>query len=230
MPTTATFSSDYLVAACEDVFPAVGAWGYLTLLGEDIKPYTANVSTNVLTTATPHGLLSGSRIKLLTGTPPAPLALNVEYYAIVFSFTSFALATTIANSQSGIGIDITTAGAGTLTLSRAFTNSDTLPILVSKEISHPNWLSRKPVSDLGVSTSTGIIAQKPPKRIEIANTNPTLPIQFRYLLAIASTLSTTASLGNVPVAGFLLVDFESVQSVAPSTAAAIDLVLSTTNL
>ncbi len=81
-----------------------------------IRPLTdVNTTTNEMSVAgypTNHNYMStGSRVNISSGTPPAPLVLDTDYYVIVVSDTRFKLATTRANAVAGTAIDITTAGS-----------------------------------------------------------------------------------------------------------------------
>jgi microcystin-dependent protein len=53
---------------------------------------------------------------MTTGTLPAPLAISTTYYVVRSSATLIKLATTLANAQNGVTLDITTQGTGIHTL------------------------------------------------------------------------------------------------------------------
>lgn len=60
---------------------------------------------------------TGMQVKFRTdGTPPAPLAHGVTYYAIRINSTTIKLATTYANAVAGTEIDLTSTGTGNMTL------------------------------------------------------------------------------------------------------------------
>jgi hypothetical protein len=97
-----------------------GSFGQYTLAqkanvvsGVQIK-FTPDISTEVLTTVSPHGFASGDEVVIFTqsATPPSPLAVTSYYYAIVTGTNTLKLATTPQNALAGTAIDITTTGSG----------------------------------------------------------------------------------------------------------------------
>lgn len=76
------------------------------------KSLTADVGADTLSIGGTHYMQTGFEFKILSGTPPAPLALNTEYYAIRVSSSTFKLATSLANANAGTAINLTTAGSG----------------------------------------------------------------------------------------------------------------------
>ncbi len=205
MPTN--FSTDALLAACDTAFNPAGSWGYFTLLKPDLATllgYAANPTTDLLTTVSPHGLVTGSKI-WTSGTLPTPLLANTDYFAIVVSPTTLKLATGLIDAQAATAIDLTDAGSGTLTLTeQALSAADPLSVLINKEIIHPSWPSRKLITDLGAAAISSGIAQKPVQTITIANSAAT-PLVFQDYLFILSNAPTAGTLGNIPVgAGFIL--------------------------
>jgi hypothetical protein len=189
----------------------------MTLLSGNLTTgltYTANATTNQLTTASAHGLVTGSRVQVAGGTLPTPLLASTNYYAIVVSSTVIQLATTLANAQAATAIDLTDAGSGTLTLAeQALTAADPLSVLVNKEISHPSWTARALIENLGSATEVSGVAEKPVKTLSISNTGASA-LSYQHYLFIESTAGTTATLGNVPSgAGFILSTESSVQTI-----------------
>ncbi len=218
MPVT-TFSIDSLISNCNDAFTNMGTYGYLTLLSGNLATelsYTANATTNTLTTATAHGMVTGSRLRLVGGTLPSPLLTNTDYFAIVSSPTAFTLAATLG----GVTIDLPDAGSGALTLTeQALTASDPLSVLVNKEISHPSWIARTLIDNMGAATAVLGAAEKPLKTFSINNTSPTVSLSYQHYLIIESTVAAAAALGNVPSgAGFVLSTEPTIQDIAPGGA------------
>lgn len=212
MPVT-TFSIDSLLSNCDDAFPAAGDWGYMTLLKGNLTTglgYTVNVGTNELTTATAHGLVTGSRIRFVGGTLPTPLLANTDYYAIVSSTTIFIVSATLGGSA----IDLIDAGAGALTLTeQVLTAADSLAVLVNKEISHPSWTGRTLINNLGAAVVASGAAEKPTKTLSVANNDATA-LSYQHYLFIESTAGSTANLGDVPVgAGFILSSESAIQTI-----------------
>ncbi len=83
---------------------------------------SADPATDIITTAAPHGLTTGSPIVFLQGAPTglAPLAANVQYYATVLTATTFKIAASAYQAYHGMFIDITTTGTGTMSLQYAY--------------------------------------------------------------------------------------------------------------
>jgi hypothetical protein len=200
-------SIDHLLSSCDSVYPTAGIYGYLTLLKGTVATglsYAANATTNALTTATAHGMVTGSRLRLVGGTLPAPLLANTDYFAIVSSPTVLTLATTLANATANTPIDLTDAGAGALTLTeQALTAADPIAVLINKEISHPAWTTRLPIDNLGAATAVAGVAEKPAKALLISNTGAT-PMSYAHYLVIKSAVAGSAVIGSVPTGGFVL--------------------------
>lgn len=222
MPTT-VFSIDSLISNCNDAFPNTGTWGYFTLLKGDVATglsCTANATTNALTTATAHGMVTGSRLRLVGGTLPSPLLTNTDYFAIVSSTTVCALATSLANAMSSTSIDLSDAGSGALTLTeQVLTAADPLSVLVNKEVSHPSWTARTIIDNLGAATNVLGMAEKPLKTFSVNNVSPTVPLSYQHYLFVESTVTAAGVLGNVPSgAGFVLSSESAIQVINPGDA------------
>lgn len=79
---------------------------------------TADTTTEVVTFATAHGLVTGNKIQFAsTGTLPAPLLAATDYFAVVLTATTMKLATSNANAVAATPttIDFTTTGTATIT-------------------------------------------------------------------------------------------------------------------
>lgn len=222
MPTS-TFSIDSLISNCNDAFPNAGIWGYFTLLSGNLATglgYTADAASNVLTTATVHGLVTGSRVRMVGGTLPSPLLANTDYFAIIASPTSFRLATSLVNAQAGTAVELVDAGSGGLTLTeQVLTATDPLSVLVNKELSHPSWTARTVVQNLGAATNVGGVAEKPLQTFSVNNTSLTEVLSYQHYLFVESSIAAAGTLGNVPVgAGFVLSTEAVVQVLNPGDA------------
>jgi hypothetical protein len=214
----AIFSIESLKTKCNQVFPAAGAWAYMTLLSDNLTvglAYTANPTTNIFTTATAHKLVTGSRIRLVDGVLPTPMVANADYFAIFVTATTFKLATNLADADAGLAVDLSDAGSGALTFTeQALLGIDPLSVLVNKEISHPSWTSRLLVDNLGAAIGMNGAAETPAKNIVIANTGA-VDLIFRHYLFIESIVAGTAVLGNVPAgAGYALETNSNVVTIA----------------
>jgi hypothetical protein len=174
--STAIASKRSLQKYCDNAFAATGTIGYLALLKADLSlnlSFSATAAADALTTASAHGLTTGSRVRVAVagGTAPTPLTLAQDYYAIVTGATTLKLATTIDNALASTAIDLSDAGSGTLTLNeQELSQDDPIAVLLAKELSHPNWLTRAPITDVGVATVSGAAAEKI-KAFAIQNTN-----------------------------------------------------------
>lgn len=99
-------------------------------------PYQLNFAATDVTTATDLITLSdatqfptGTAIRFTTASSlPAPLVAGTTYYAINISSTTIKVATSLANAQLGVQIDITSQGTGphTILISYAIGNRDEL--------------------------------------------------------------------------------------------------------
>jgi hypothetical protein len=209
MPTT-TFSIDSLISNCNDAFPSSGTWGYMTLLKGDLATglsYTANATTNALTTASAHGLVTGSRVRMVGGTLPTPLVTGTDYYAIVSSPTLLTLSLT----PGGAAIDLSDAGSGALTLTeQALLPTDSLAVLINKEISHPAWTARALIDNLGAAVNVAGVAEKPQKVLSVINTDTTT-LSYQHYLFIEGG---SAALGNTTGTGFILSTEAAIQNIA----------------
>jgi hypothetical protein len=74
-----------------------------------------NTTVNTITFSAPHGLLTGASVTLIVpagNTVPGGLVANTIYFAIVVDSTTIALATTLANANANVRINITSVGDG----------------------------------------------------------------------------------------------------------------------
>jgi len=95
-------------------FPALFA-ALVTNVGFTAQTVTVDFTTDIFTKAA-HGFNGGERVRFFsTGTIPAPLAANTDYFAIYISANTFYLATTAANAEAGTKVDITNNGTGVIT-------------------------------------------------------------------------------------------------------------------
>jgi hypothetical protein len=89
--------------------------------------FSPDAATDVLTTAAPHGLVTGDELVIFTqsASPPAPLIVGSYYYAIVTGANTVKVASTPQGAQSATAIDITTAGSGLHALAKNSANFKT---------------------------------------------------------------------------------------------------------
>ena len=106
---------------------------YLGIKNSDT--FTAAPVTDILTlTDTAIDWTTGDEVVLTTTAAdlPAPLAVSTVYYVIYSSPLAIQLATTQANADAGTDIDITDAGTGTHTISKAVTDDSLLSDLLDR--------------------------------------------------------------------------------------------------
>ena len=76
-----------------------------------------DTGTEIITFGAAHGLHTGQPIQVAsTVTMPAPLVVNTTYYVIYDGVTTIQVATTNANAVAGTAINLTGAGAGTISV------------------------------------------------------------------------------------------------------------------
>lgn len=90
-------------------------------------PGGVNTGTDTIT-ITGHGLVSGQKVQVsATTTIPTGLAAATDYFVIIVDANNIRLATSLANALAGTQIDITSTGAGTISLlSREVNNWTTI--------------------------------------------------------------------------------------------------------
>ena len=81
--------------------------------------FSVDPATDQLTFTQPEPIETGDGVRVsATSTVPTPLVAGTTYYAIKVTDSTYKLATTVVNAFAGTAIDITSAGAGTLTLTQ----------------------------------------------------------------------------------------------------------------
>jgi hypothetical protein len=106
---------------------------YLGIKNSDT--FTADAATDILTlTDTAIDWTTGDEVVLTTTAAdlPNPLAVSTVYYVIYSSPLAIKLATTKANADAGTNIDITDAGTGTHTITKAVTDDSLLSDLLDR--------------------------------------------------------------------------------------------------
>jgi hypothetical protein len=189
--TKAILSNAFKTNRLDLLFPAAGAIGRVILLKGDLAlglGLTANATTDELTTATAHGLVSGSRVRIASsGTIPAPLAATVDYFAIVTGASTLKLATTLANATANTSINLTDAGSGVLTLNeQTLTAADSVAVLINKELNGAGY-ARLAIDNLGAATIIGVNGEKPPKVLSFTNSGAANLDYRHYLIAFGAS-------------------------------------------
>jgi hypothetical protein len=220
--TIATPSQSTLTTIADAAYPSTGTIGYIILLKAALATglgVTANSSTGVFTTASAHGLVTGSRVRIAsTGTVPSPLSATTDYYAIVSSTTTLRLAATLADTQSSTAIALTDAGSGSLTLNeRPLTAADSIAVLVNKELASGGGYSRLPIANAGAAT---IVSGNGEKSITATFTNSG-STSIDYIAALVA-FGIGSAVGSVAGATSYSLATETVaQSTAPGQTRAI---------
>lgn len=145
-----------------------GLIGYFCLIDDDLVtnlPVTASAAGNTLTTATPHGLVTGSRIRVATsgGTIPAPLSPTIDYFVGVVSATEILLYATLAQAIAATSeIDLISTGSGVQINEQALLPTDAKEAILAHEVTG-NGSARQPVAALGAAivTTTGKALKNP---------------------------------------------------------------------
>jgi hypothetical protein len=174
------------------LIPPTGTFGYICLIDNVLTSvtYTVDSATNVLTTASDHKLVTGSRVRssVSGGVQPNPLSGSTDYYAIVTGSATLKLATTLADALASTEIDLTDAGTGTLTLNeQSFADGDPLNVLINHEFDNgafPDY-ARFEYLDPGVASAGSkfkVVTQN------VTGTNPN--ITFKYVVVIKGGIST----------------------------------------
>lgn len=211
----ATFSIDLLRTSNDLANPNTGTWGFMTLLRGNVTAglsYTANATSDAITTATAHGLVTGSRIRFVGGVLPTPLLASTDYFVIVSSPTVFTLAATQAAAVAGTPIiDLIDAGSGALTLTeQPLLPTDLVTVLVNKEIAHPSWTTRALIENLGASIDVAGVAEKVQKTLSVINSSATA-LNYQHYLFLKGGVTT---LGNTTSAGIILSTEATTQAIA----------------
>jgi hypothetical protein len=133
--------------------PPTGTIGYFLLIDGDLltnAAATADDTTNEITTTAPHGLVTGTRIRIATsgGTLPAPLSPTVDYYAAVVSASLFQVCATLADAIASTPIDLSSQGSNLAINEQALLPTDPKEVILGHECSGNNY-SRYPVTAIG---------------------------------------------------------------------------------
>jgi len=196
--TVATASLSVLRDLLDSFAPNTGQVGRATILSG--STFTGNVTitpaSDLITTATAHGLVTGSRVRIAaTTTAPSPLLTTTDYYAVVISGTTFKLAATLEDALGAVVVNIIDSGSGAVSVTeQAVNNSDPLSVLLNKEVSHAGYTSRPAITDIGAAVVLGNGAQKLPIEVSIVNSGGSA-LTFRHTLLLFGS-SASATIGS----------------------------------
>lgn len=194
------YSITALKSKLDSDYPTVGTFGYAALLDSSLLTnlaYTVNFSADILTTATAHGLVTGTRIRLTTTTaqpgvsPSGTLSGSVDYFVEVLTTTTLKLYTTLANAiASTNAINFTDGGSGTLQINEQALNSeDAIAVMINHELGHADYF-RKDLASMGSAFASGSEARKNSSAwtLTVNAANPAMV--FGYVLTLKNGLST----------------------------------------
>jgi hypothetical protein len=144
----------YPTAALKDhldtLYPTFGSYGYAALLDADLNlnlGYSVDITSDLLTTITPHGLVTGTRVRSTATvaqpgiSPSGTLSSTVDYFVRVVSTTELELYSTLNDATNATNqINFTGTGTGTLELNEQALNAeDPIEVLVNHELDHPDY-------------------------------------------------------------------------------------------
>lgn len=87
---------------------------------------TADNTTDVITSATPHGFVDGQKVYFTATTMPTNLTANTNYYVTASTATTFKVASSLANTSTGVAtINFTTNGTGITAFASEFAGLNT---------------------------------------------------------------------------------------------------------
>lgn len=221
----ATLSDSFLTYAADAVFPSTGTFARLLLISGTLATglgFTANSTTNELTTSSAHGLVTGSRVRVAaTTTVPTPLSAATDYYAIVTATTTLKLATTLANALAATEIDLSDTGTGTLTLNeQELTGADSIAVLVNKELPATGGYARMAISDVGAASIVSSNGEKPPKVVTFTNSGGSNIDYKHHLVAYGAGTTVGSATG---ITAYALKTEASTQTTVPGQTRAITL-------
>lgn len=152
-----TLTPNGLKLHCDRALPSAGTIGYFLLINNSLVlnlSATADDTTNEITTATPHGLVTGTRVRIATsgGTLPAPLSPSVDYYAAVVNPTVLKVCASLADAQTATAIDLSSQGSSLAINEQQLIPSDHPTVIINHECSGNNY-SRQPVTAIGAAVA-----------------------------------------------------------------------------
>lgn len=211
LTTSTTVSDALLLASCDRSFNSTGVWGVATLLTnlrQQNQSSTTDPINNTVLCSVPHLLVSGARIRIITGAV-LPILTTVDYRVLVLTPTTFRLLLLDNTSVVALpAISLTLVWSEQLLLA-----TDPADVLLSKEVIHPGYLERFLIADLGsaVINPTGI--SKPPKLVQFTNAT-TVALNYQYCLFIESGSTQIGS--NLNVSNCILLSFATAQTLTPA--------------
>jgi hypothetical protein len=176
-----------------------GVIGYFCLIDDELLLNAAavgNSGTNTITTTNPHGLVTGTRIRVATtgGTVPAPLSPTTDYFAAVVSATELKICATLANAIAGTEIDLASNGSNLQINEQILLPSDPKEVILAHEITG-NGYTRQQAAALGAATivqATGKALKSPVTWAQPATGGDIVYRHLAFLDGGNSTIGNTA--------------------------------------
>jgi hypothetical protein len=184
-------------------YPTFGTWGAAALLDAITKinlGYTVDTGSGILTTATPHGLVTGTRVRMTaTGVQPGILPTgnlsgSIDYFIHVLGVDEITLHNTLADAIASTNpIQFSDGGTGSLELNeQALTVEDPITVLINHELDHPDYF-RLDISSLPVAFIAGGEARKNTNLWTVTANTPNGAIVFGSVLTIQNGTTTIGS-------------------------------------
>jgi hypothetical protein len=190
----------------EAYLPNTGLVGYIALLNATVYTGTATLvfGTGVWTSASAHGFVTGTRVRLtnsggsLPGVSGTALSSSTDYFVFNASGSTFSLATSLATAQAASGITYLNAGTGTQTvteqaLNASTQNPDPLNVTLSKELPvGGGYNNRITITGIGASS---IVSNRAEKQVTFTLTGDSTGYTYRYYQLIVGA-GASATIGN----------------------------------
>jgi hypothetical protein len=225
-------SLETLVAKNDLAWASSGSLGYLLLLTGDVysASWTVNTSTDLITTASDHGLVTGSRVRVSTTTSlpaisPGTLNSSTDYFVIYDDTNTLKLATTLGNANSNIALNFTDTGSGTHTITEQLVVADDpITVLVNKELPSALGYSRKHITGVSGAAIAGSYAEKAP--VVLSYTASGGDLVWRHALFLEGATST---IGNTTGTGVFLTTESGDQTITSGSTKNYNVTLRTRN-
>lgn len=196
-------------AILDSAIPGSGDVGYFILCNATYASvtFTINTSTDVITTSSAHGLVTGTRVRISAattqpnvdlGSGTVALSASLDLFFRSITSTTGTLHQTFADADGNTNaVDFIDSGSGTLTLneqaliggsiSDAEADYDDVAVWVNHEITHADY-SRFLVS--GVGSASASTAQKPVYSANLSVNSPNGDLTFRHYVYLHGGIST----------------------------------------
>jgi hypothetical protein len=194
------YSITALKSKLDTDYPTAGTFGYAALLDNLLKTgltYTVDFSSDILTTVSAHGLVTGTRVRSTATvaqpgiSPSGTLNGSTDYFVNVISTTELQLHLTLADAiASTNAVNFTDGGSGTLQLNeQALSAEDAIAVLINHELTHPDYF-RKELVGMGSAFAASSEARKNSSAYTLTVNSSSPAMVFGYTLTIKNGLTT----------------------------------------